>query len=237
MKTDSNFHGIEGGLHLTKDYVSITKGLIKDEEVEVIFDLGSRDGCEAVALSRVYPNAKVYAFECNPNMQPVMDMVVNDEPNVTWVNKAVSNYTGNIKFNVIAESNEEYNPGASSILHLTEEARSAEKDPVIWETDVESVRLDDWMKDNSIPKVDLIWMDLQGAEVIAMEGLGDSLSNVKAIHTEVELREYYKGAHHSGEMERWFSDRDFKKIYTGPHGENSFDTDFVFVNRKCIFQA
>jgi len=237
MKTDLNFHGVEGGLYLTKEFVSVSKGFVKDEDVEVIFDLGSRDACESLALSKVYPNAKIYAFECNPNMRPVMEMVTSNEPNITWVERAVTNYTGRIKFNVIAESNEDYNPGASSIFQFTEEGRAAEKKPVVWEVDVESVRLDDWMKDNAIPKVDLIWMDLQGAEVRAMEGLGVFLEDVKVIHTEVDLRGYYEGPLLSGGVERWFRERNFKKVYTRPHGEDSFDTDFIFVNNKCTPQA
>ena len=237
MKTDLNFHGIEGGLHLIKDFVSVSKNFVKDEDVEVIFDLGSRDACESLALSKMYPNAKVYAFECNPNMRNVMDMVTEGEPNITWVEKAVTHYTGSMKFNMIAESNEDYNPGASSIWRLSKEGYAAEKKPAVQEVSVESTRLDDWMKDNSIPKVDLIWMDLQGAEIKAMEGLGAFLEDVKVIHTEVELRRYYEGSSLSGEVERWFRERNFKKVHTRPHGEDSFDTDFIFINNKCIQQA
>ena len=33
----------------------------------VIFDIGSRDCAQSIEFYNVFPNAKIYAFECNPN--------------------------------------------------------------------------------------------------------------------------------------------------------------------------
>jgi len=49
------------------------------------------------------------------------------------------------------------------------------------------------MNKYSISKVDIIWMDLQGAELLALKGLGNHLQNVKYIHTEVSYKEMYSG--------------------------------------------
>jgi len=33
----------------------------------IIFDVGSRDCSQSIEFYNSYPNAKIYAFECNPN--------------------------------------------------------------------------------------------------------------------------------------------------------------------------
>ena len=45
-------------------------------------------------------------------------------------------------------------------------------------------RLDTIMNKHNIPFVDIIWMDLQGAELLALKGLGNKLSSVEYINTE-----------------------------------------------------
>lgn len=49
------------------------------------------------------------------------------------------------------------------------------------------------MEKYSIAKVDIVWMDLQGAELLALKGLGNYLNSVKYIHTEVSYIEMYSG--------------------------------------------
>ena len=232
MKRDPNFHNLAGGLYLTEKFIYISRSLLRDEDVEVIFDLGSRDGVESLAISHHYQNAKIYAFECNSVTLPLAHELTLGNLNIEIVEKAVLNYSGKTKFNVVGPDNEDYNPGASSVFQFGEEKES--KYQTTTEVEVECVRLDDWMKENSIPKVDLIWMDLQGAELLAMEGLGSFLKNVKVIHTEVELRQYYKDQPLANEVEEWFDSRGFSKVYVRPHDSDALDTDYIFVNRSLM---
>lgn len=45
------------------------------------------------------------------------------------------------------------------------------------------------MNKHNIPCVDIIWMDLQGAELLALKGLGNKLSCVEYLYTEVSHKE------------------------------------------------
>jgi hypothetical protein len=54
--------------------------------------------------------------------------------------------------------------------------------------------LADWLKENKIDSIDLIWMDVQGVENIVLDSLKDYLNNVKVIATEVGLQELYQGS-------------------------------------------
>jgi len=187
---------------------------------------------ESLAFSQIYPNSKIYAFECNPNTLPLAHEVTLGQLNIEVVEKAVLNYSGKTKFNIVGPDNEDYNPGASSVFEFGEEKES--KYHTTTEIEVDCVRLDEWMREHSIPNVDLIWMDLQGAELLAMEGLGDFLSEVKIIHTEVELRQYYKSQPLANEVEEWFSNRGFSKIYERPYDVGALDSDYIFVNKNLL---
>jgi hypothetical protein len=60
------------------------------------------------------------------------------------------------------------------------------------EIEVPVVRLEDWWKEfEKDLKIDLLCMDLQGAELRALKGMGDLLHQVDFIITEVQYRPLY----------------------------------------------
>lgn len=50
--------------------------------------------------------------------------------------------------------------------------------------EVKTVSLDSWTKENNIEKIDLIWVDVQGAERDVIEGAKETLKNVHYFFTE-----------------------------------------------------
>ncbi len=52
---------------MIEDFVAVMwrHGLDPDA-VRIVFDIGSRDGEQAIELSHLFPAAHVYAVECNP---------------------------------------------------------------------------------------------------------------------------------------------------------------------------
>lgn len=215
-------------------FIEFSKRFLKDEEVNVILDLGSRDGVESLGIAHSYPDAKIYAFECNPyTLKDCHDNTLGNL-NIEVVEKAVLDFTGKTKFHIVGPDNSDYNPGASSVFEFGNEKES--QNYTTTETEVDCVRLDDWLQNNSVPKVDLVWMDLQGAELLAMEGLGSYLDEVKVIQTEVELRKYYKKQPLMGDVEKWFVNKGFTKAYVRPYSHESLDTDIIFINNKIFKQ-
>lgn len=167
----------------------------KDEEC-VIFDIGSRDCKQSIEFYHTFPNAKIYAFECNPNTLPICRKNIESySDRITLIEGAVCDYDGEIIFYPINQQKtvttwSDGNPGASSLF------KSNGKYP--YETYVQDEivtnchRLDSIMKKYNIPKVDIIWMDLQGAELLALKGLSSYLYNVKYIHTEACFKPIYE---------------------------------------------
>lgn len=169
---------------------------IKDKNKDyVIFDIGSRDCEQSIEFYKTFPNAKIYAFECNPNtLQLCEKNIIPYKDRITLIKGAVCDYDGTITFYPINQEKSkncwsDSNPGASSIFKFHDEynmyhANKGEK-YVQSQITTNCSRLDTIMKNNNISNVDIIWMDLQGAELLALKGLGNYLYNVKYIHTEV----------------------------------------------------
>jgi len=164
-------------------------------EALIIFDIGSRDCAQSIEFYKQFPNSKIYAFECNPNTLGICKKNIEPYGNrITLIEGAVCDYDGNIKFFPINQEKTitswtDGNPGASSLF------KSSGKYEI--ETYVQDEiatpchRLDSIMDKYGISNVDILWMDLQGAELLALKGLGNYLQNVKYIHTEACNIEIY----------------------------------------------
>lgn len=163
----------------------------------VIFDIGSRDCMQSIEFYNAFPNSRIYAFECNPNTLDLCKK--NIEPykdRITLIEGAVCDYDGEITFYPINQEKtittwKDGNPGASSIFKSN--GKYTVEKYVQDEIKTNCHRLDTVMKTYNIEKVDIIWMDLQGAELLALKGLGNYIDDVRYIHTEVSYKEMYSG--------------------------------------------
>jgi FkbM family methyltransferase len=179
----------------------------------VIFDIGSRDCEQSIEFYKAFPNSKIYAFECNPNTIEICKK--NIEPygdRITLIEGAVCDYDGNITFYPINQEKtlttwKDGNPGASSIFKSNGKytIETYVQDEII----TQCHRLDSIMSKYGISNVDIIWMDLQGAELLALKGLGNYLQNVKYIHTEVSYKEMYSGQVMFEELNNYILSNDF----------------------------
>lgn len=128
----------------------------------IIFDIGSSNCIQSIEFYNNFPNSKIYAFECNPDTLEICKKNIEKySDRITLVEGVVSDYDGNLR------------------------------DSSIFKNITECHRLDSIMEKYCIPNVDIIWMDLQGAELFALKGLGDHLSNVKYIYTKTYHKPIY----------------------------------------------
>ena len=54
-------------------------------------------------------------------------------------------------------------------------------------------RLDGWCEEMGVPRIDFIWMDVQGAELDVIAGGVTALRNTRYLYTECNERELYEG--------------------------------------------
>jgi len=184
----------------------------KNDEL-VIFDIGSRDCEQSIEFFNNFPNSKIYAFECNPNTLDICKKNIKAySDRITLIEGAVCDYDGTITFYPINQQKtittwKDGNPGASSIFKSNGKyiIETYVQDEII----TKCHRLDSIMTKYNIPKVDIIWMDLQGAELLALKGLGEHLTNVKYIYTEISHKEIYSGQVMFKELNDFIISNDF----------------------------
>ena len=201
-----------------------------------IFDVGSRDGLESAQIAKFFPEAKIYAFECHPESYKICLQNTIQYNNIICINKAINIYNGGCKFYPINTEKtittwKDGNPGASSIFRASGAYDHIEK-YVQDEIEVECIRLDSFCLLNNISKIDCIWMDLQGAELLALKSLGDLLKNISIIHTELEMNEMYTGQCLFSDVHPLLINNGFAKVFGNT--QEHFGTDFIYVKKDII---
>jgi len=161
--------------------------LIDKRSIHTIIECGSRDGLDTIALEEFFNPDVIYSFECNPESIPVCLGNIEGHEKILFSNMAVTNIDGRVKFYPTdMRKSPDKNIGASSLFRHT-------RGLVQKEIEVGAVRLDTFMQLQNINHIDLLCMDLQGAEPLAIEGLGERIKDVAYIITEVCDKIFYEG--------------------------------------------
>ena len=175
------------------EYINIVKRYkINLSEDPIIVEVGSLDCLDAIELQKYY-KSKIYSFECNPfsllNMRKnVYKLNLNNY--ITIVPMAVTEINGVIDFWMTIGNN----PGASSIYKVKKSNKVLNhyKENIQRKIKVKSTRLDTWMNKYSIDKIDLLTIDVQGAELDVLKSLGNNLKFVNNIILEGQYVQYYE---------------------------------------------
>lgn len=205
------------------------------ENVRTIVELGARDCRETLDLHRTYPNARIYTFECNPQTLPQCRAAVAGKAAITLVEKAATDKVGPVTFFAIDPDRtrsgaSDGNPGASSLLQASGkfELETYVQKPLT----VDATTLADFLRERRIPSVELLWMDIQGAELMALQGAGERLKDIALIHTEVEFLEIYTGQPLFPALRQWLESHGFAFLGFTIYARHSADA--VFANKRLV---
>jgi len=202
-------------------------GSLLGGDVRWIVEVGARDCRETLGFAALFPQARVFAFECNPDTLPVCRAAVQGQARIKLVEKAVAEREGRVKFYPV---NPATNPGASSLLVAS--GRYELEQYHQREIEVEAVALRSFLEAASIPRIDLLWMDIQGAELAALKGLGARIADVSLIHAEVEFEEIYSGQPLFPEVRAFLEAQGFRFLGFTIYARHSADA--VFANRRVL---
>ena len=214
-KASKEWRRLSGGAYLTFSDV-----MVKDE-MKVILELGSRDGKDAILLRDHFDADLVVAFECNPQAIKICEKTLEKEDKIMFVPLAVWSETGTIPFYPVVNGN----MGASSAFIANSEYpyEKYKQD----EIEVSAVRLDEWWKENMGDlKIDMICMDLQGAEMNAMIGMGDLLDQPRYVITECQFQNLYHDTPVYEDLENYL--RQYKFVGVEVRSANSWFGDALF---------
>ena len=212
----------------------ISKKFKSRDDVEIIFDIGSCHALESVEFAKRFNNAQVFTFEANPVSYEVCLENIKDYSSITVINEAVNDYDGLCKFYPMDKDRtittwEDGNQGASSLYKANGAYDHIEK-YIQYEIEIPCTRLDTFCRKNNINKIDIIWMDLQGAELKALQSLGFLLETVKIIHTELEVNPMYEGQCVFNDVHKFLLDNQFDLDWGDVNVQ--FGSNFIFTNQR-----
>lgn len=183
----------------------VIKNKIKD--AKIILEIGSHLGTDTVKLRESFPKAKIFCFEPDPRSQAIFTKY-HKSLGATLVPLAISDRNQDETDFFLAYSKEmdEHTINKFSWLEpkevvagkLSRCSASSLKfgHSALDNADVVKVktaRLDDWVLDNNIGSIDLIWMDVQGAEKEVFDGARDTLKKTRYIWSEYGEMDYEGG--------------------------------------------
>ncbi len=194
-------------------------------ENPVILEAGAQFGEDSYKMSLLWPKGQLHCFEPSPDSYKFLREVSLDRKNISAYQMAVSNRKDRMPFYLSG--------GASSLLipqdHFNRDYFHVDVDHPIF---VDVVRLDDWLKEQAISKVDFLWLDMEGNELNALKGLEEHLSDVTLIYTEVNIQRFWNGCVTYEELKNWLVDQGFKEIWC--EIVPSWQGNALFLNNKKI---
>ncbi len=226
---------IEASTEAIKKVTEIANELFGYRNIQSILEFGSRYGEDTIEFAKIYPGAQIYAFECNPNTLDNCRKNIRNYSNIILTEKAISDSDGQVSFFKIDKNKtittwEDGNQGASSML------KSSGQYPIEQyaqeEIKVDSITLNNFIKDKKIAQVDILWMDIQGAELMALHGLKRNISIVKLIHLEVEFMEIYENQPLFEKINSFLKSKNF--AFAGFTNYGEYSGDAIFLNKDFI---
>lgn len=175
-----------------------------------IFHLGAHNAEEA---EEYYESGvkNVLWFEGNPELIVRLQNTLKKYPENKVYNIIISDVDGqDVNLNITNETM------SSSILNLAEHLQQYPHINVVKTIALKSKRLDTFITENQIviDDYDFLNIDLQGAELLAIKGLGDYIKKFKCIYTEVNLANLYDGCALLEDLDLHLGQKGFKRLET-----------------------
>lgn len=175
-------------------------------EAPAVIEAGAHVGTDTVEMSRLWPKGTIYAFEPIPALFAKLRTNTRRQSSVRCYNLALGERTGAQQMFVSSGASN----GSSSLLsptgHLIDHPDTFFNKTIA----VQAMTIDDWAREREVSAIDLLWLDMQGAELAALKAAPRILKTVKAIHAEVSVREQYAGAPLYAEVRQWLAGQGFR---------------------------
>jgi len=178
------------GFH--EDAFDDQRTLLGGREVRVVLDLGANVGQTAHRYRALFPTATVHSFEPTEETFERLTRSCQADPRIQPHRLAVADATGSRT--LFQNSNDTANsllPTAAGAAEFLPASHMA----TVQETEVPATTLDDFCAARGIAHVDVLKMDIQGGELLALRGAAGLLAAgaIDLIYTEVNFAPFYEG--------------------------------------------
>lgn len=171
----------------------IQKRIISNPKSDlIIFDIGAYHGYTALHYKRLFPNSNIFCFEPFPDSFSVLMNLVGNKPGFQIFNIGLSDKAGIADF-----YSNQYSP-TNSILKTEPSAESIWGENLLNSKEIIKVNLktlDEIVTENNIDRIDILKIDVQGAESRVIKGGVETFKKgiVKLIYTEIITLPTYQG--------------------------------------------
>ena len=172
----------------------------------IILEAGAHKGKDTVEMAKIWPSGVIHAFEPVPQLFVMLENNTRNLKNVHCYQLALGNTRGSETLFVSSGASD----GSSSLLPPKELLHNF---PTVYfdkKLPVNTITLDEWAKENGITKIDFIWLDLQGMELMVLKSGYNLLKTVSAIYTEVSSNEIYERQTLYSDLKDWLLSNNFK---------------------------
>jgi FkbM family methyltransferase len=173
--------------------------------VRTVIDVGAGDGGFARRSLCSFPEAHFYCFEPLDDQFAGLEARFGSNPRFTLVKTALSNAGGNARF-----FHNDY-AGSSSLLTMAQEHVTAYPFTAqIKEETVDCTTLDSFFRNRPLETRVFLKLDVQGGELLVLQGAAETLRRTDAVYMEVSFRELYVGQPLVEEVIRFLSEAGFQ---------------------------
>jgi len=213
-------------------YAELAKIGHRPWEKLIIFDVGSNAGTSFGYVARWCFRSQFYAFEPTPYLVAEQKKFTSKFKNYHLIPKAVAEKPGHAMFNVAGQSDW----GCSSLLEFSpglDKTWPGRTDFVLTDKiEVEVIRLDDFVRENKIPRIDFMHVDTQGSDLSVLRSLGEEIHRLQAGEIEVPVSKevmLYQNQHTKEEAYEFLDKHGFEVWKVEPSSDNEHN---VFFRRK-----
>ena len=197
----------------------------------LIFDVGAHHGSVARTYLRLFPGALIHCFEPFPDSFNILSENLKGDSRIHCHQTALSDVAG------LAVLNANLSSQTNSLLPTDPSGA------VIWggglldttgKVEVAVATVDHFVRDNKIAHIDILKLDVQGAEYAVFQGATETLrqQKVSAIYTELILGRTYEGQHKLHEYLQLLAAFGYQLLdFFNPirHRHQLIQADFIFL--------
>ena len=174
------------------DYNAIHKFLISEVlkcQEPVIFDVGANDGESIERFKKIFSKSKIYSFEPDDNAFQRLKKNYYNKENIEIFDFGISNRDGNQQFYSYDHDK------ISSLMQLDANSKLFKSRKIAKNSgedfeklkDIKILKLDSFVKDKNIPRINILKIDVQGYEPEVIEGAKYLIENNKIDIIEMEI--------------------------------------------------
>lgn len=195
--------------------------LFNKKEDLTIFDIGACEGLSSIRYLSIFPESTAYAFEPIPNNFKTVQKNITKfkAKNLNAFQLGLSSKKGEATFYVSSGNPEGKTTPSDNSTSFGNKSSSLfkpgkTKEVHTWlkfneEITIQTETLENFCTAHKIDAIDFIHMDVQGAELMVLQGANNMINNINAIWLEVEKIELYENQALKKDIEDFFNDKDF----------------------------